>query len=225
VIVISLGGSLIVPDKIDTQLLTKFKQILKKHSRKHKFVVVCGGGSIARKYIQALRTAKKSEYLQNMSGISITRMNARFLTHFFGRDANQGIPHDMKEVKNMLSKNNVVFCGALRYAPDETSDGTAASLAKYLDAEFINLTVVAGLFSANPLHYKNAKFIPEISWTDFNKKAQKIKYTPGQHFVLDQQAAKIIKKEKIKTFILGKNLNHLDNLLSGKKFKGTIIRN
>jgi uridylate kinase len=53
--------------------------------------------------------------------------------------------------------------------------------------------------------------------------ANKIKYHPGQHFVLDQKAAKLIKKEKIKTYILGKNLRNLDSLLNSKKFVGTSI--
>ena len=54
--------------------------------------------------------------------------------------------------------------------------------------------------------------------------ANKLKYQPGQHFVLDQTAAEIIMKNKIKTSIIGKNLKNLNNILKGKKFKGTIIQ-
>ena len=122
VIVISLGGSLIVPDEIDYAFLEKFKTVIQKNSRKYKFVVVCGGGSIARKYISALRQTGKSDYLQCMAGIAVTRLNARFMTYFFGKDANEGIPHDMNHVKNLLKKNDVVLCGALRYNAKETSD-------------------------------------------------------------------------------------------------------
>ncbi len=223
VVVLSLGGSLIVPDEIDISLLKKFKEIIKKHKKNYKFVIVCGGGSIARKYIKALRESGKSNYLQSMSGIAVTRLNARFMTYFFGKDASQGIPHDMEQVKNLLKKNNIVFCGALRYADKETSDGTAAKLARYFKCEFINLTLVSGLYTANPSTHKNARFIPKISWREFLKKAEAIKYQPGQHFVLDQHAAEIINKYKITTYIIGKELRNLDNLLAGKKFEGTII--
>ncbi len=48
-------------------------------------------------------------------------------------------------------------------------------------------------------------------------------FKPGQHFVLDQTAARIILKSKIATYILGKDLTQLDNLLNHKKFKGTVI--
>lgn len=222
-IVISLGGSLIVPDQIDVKFLKKFHQVIKKHQNKYKFIIVCGGGSIAREYIKALREIGRPDYLQSLVGISITRVNARFMTYFFGRDASNGIPHNMQEVKNLLTKNDVVFCGALRYAEKETSDATSAKLARFLGTDFINLTLVPGLYTKNPMEYKDAKFIPKISWLEFYKKAKKIEYKPGQHFVLDQHASEIIKDYKIRTYILGKNLKNLDNLLSGKKFNGTII--
>lgn len=222
-VVISLGGSLIIPDEVDVSLLTEFKKILEKHKKDYKFVVVCGGGSVARKYINALRKIGRSDFLQSNVGISVTRLNARFMTYFFGKDANKGIPHDIKEVESMLKRNDIIFCGALRYAPNQTSDSVAAKIAKHLNSFFINLTNVSGLYTKNPKEFKDAKFIPEISWHDFWKRANAIKYKPGQHFVLDQNASEIIMQYKIKTYILGDNLKHLDNLLSGKEFKGTKI--
>lgn len=222
-VVISLGGSLIIPDEIDTDFLSKFKRILDKHKRNWKFVVVCGGGSVARKYIKSLREINRSDYLQSMVGIAVTRLNARFMTYFFGKDANKGIPHDIKQVKGMLNKNDIIFCGALRYAPNQTSDSTAATIANHIKSQFINMTNVPGLYTKNPKEFKNAKFIPRISWQAFSKRANAIKYKPGQHFVLDQHAAEIIMHNKIKTYILGQNLKNLDNLLSGKRFIGTTI--
>jgi len=223
VIVISLGGSLIIPDKVDVGFLKKFKQIINKNTSKYQFVIVCGGGSVARKYIYALKEINSNEKIQSMSGISATRMNARFMTYFFGKDANEGIPHDMKQVKNLLRKNKIVFCGALRYEPKQTSDATSAQLANYFKTDFINLTNVSGLHDKNPKKFKDAKFIPEISWKDFDKMANKEKFHPGQHFILDQTASEIILKNKIPTYILGQDARQLDNLLNNKPFKGTII--
>jgi len=106
-IVISLGGSLIVPEDIETNFLKKFRGIIKKHEKDYRFVIVCGGGSIARKYISSLRDIGKPEIFQSLIGISITRLNARFMTYFFGKDASEGVPHDMKQVKNLLLKNKI----------------------------------------------------------------------------------------------------------------------
>jgi len=223
VVVISFGGSLLVPEKIDLKLLEKFKKVINKHKARYKFVIVTGGGSIARKYMSALKKENKSRYIQSMAGIAITRLNALFLTYFFGRDANETLPHNMIEAKNLLRKNDIVLCGALRYNTRETTDATAAKLARFFNSDFINLTNVSGLYNKNPLKYKDAKFIPKISWKSFYKLASKRKFKPGQHFVLDQKAAEIIMKYKIKTFILGKDIRQLDKLLSEKKFIGTII--
>ena len=225
VIVISLGGSLIIPNKIDYEFLKKFKKILEKNKRKYKFVVVCGGGKTARTYIQGLEqeNLKKKEYFQSLLGISATRINARLLTYFFGEDANEGIPHDMKQIKGLLRKNNYIFCGALRYAGDQTSDSTSAKLANYFKSSFINLTNIKGLYNKNPKKFRSAEFIPEINHKDFLKMAKKIPFKPGQHFVLDQTAAKVIKKYNITSYILGPDMKQLDKLLNKEHFVGTII--
>ncbi len=223
VVVISLGGSLIIPNEINLEYLRKFREIIKKNTRKYKFVIVCGGGSVARKYIKALAEEKKDYYLQSLAGISVTRLNARFMAYFFGFDPKWGIPHDMKHVKNLLRKKDVVFCGALRYAPNQTSDATSLKLAKYFKTFFINLTNVKGLYDKNPLENKDTKFIPRISIDSFYKMIMKIKYKPGMHAPVDTTAVKIMKKYKIKSYILGDDIKQLDNLLNGRSFIGTII--
>ena len=225
VIVISLGGSLIVPEKVDFKFLKIFVNTLKKHTNKWKFVVVCGGGSIARKYIELLKHEKRaSEKELSLAGIKVTRLNAQILMELFGKKyANDKLPMDMKDVKNDLHKNSIVICGALRYAPNSTSDGTSAKLANFLGSEFINMTNVKGLFTANPFTNKSAKFVPYESWAKFDKRANAIKYHSGQHFVLDQKAATMIRKDKIKTYIIDANTKNITKILQGKKFTGTLI--
>jgi len=225
VIVLSLGGSLIIPNEVNTKYLKEFKKVILKNTKKYKFVVVCGGGSVARKYISALREIRINDKLQSFSGISATRMNARFMNYFFNQNPERGIPHTMKLLKEYVNKQDITFCGALEYKPNQTSDSTSAEIARQLKTDFINLTDVSGLYTKNPKEFKDAKFIPEISWKDFNNIANKLKFKPGQHFVLDQTAAKRIMENKIKTYILGEDMKQLDNLLNKKKFKGTTIFN
>ncbi|MDP2672182.1 MAG: UMP kinase [Nanoarchaeota archaeon] len=222
VIVLSLGGSQIIPDNVNVKYLKEFKKVILKNKKDYKFIVVCGGGSLARKYISAIKGENLNLRFQSLSGISATRTNARFMNYFFGIDPEQGIPHTMDAVKNYIKKMDIIFCGALEYKPDQTSDSTAAEIAKQFKAEFVNLTNVKGLHDKNPKEFKDAKFIPKISWADFNKLANKIKFQPGQHFVLDQTAAKMILKNKTPTYII-ESPKELDNLLNGKKFIGTEI--
>ena len=224
IIVISLGGSLIVPKHIDTLWINKFKEKITKLTKKYKFVIVCGGGFVAREYITILKNEHKTQKQQSMAGISVTRMNARIMMQIFGDIANKELPLNMKHVSNTLQKKDIVFCGALKYAPNQTSDSTAAKLADYLKARFINITNVDGLYTNNPLKDKKAKLIKKISWSDFEKIALSIKYHPGQHFVLDQKASTIIRENKITTYIIGKKISSFRNLLNNKDFIGTIIK-
>jgi len=53
--------------------------------------------------------------------------------------------------------------------------------------------------------------------------ANKIKFSAGQHFVLDQSAAEEIMKHKIKTYIVG-NVRDFEKVISGKEFVGTTIK-
>ncbi len=230
---ISLGGSRIVPNDVDDKFLLEFKKLLDSHKDK-RFVVVCGGGSSARRYISAFRKLGKSLRDQSEEGIAITRFHAGFMARFFGKEANEEVPLNMKKVKSLLLKNRVVFCGGLRWRDNNTSDGNAAQLAGYLECPFINLTNVRGLYDRDPklknarrsaypkLRSSGAKFISKISWKEFLKIARKISFEAGQHFVLDRVAAEEIAKDKTVTYIVG-SLGAMDSVLKGKRFVGTLI--
>lgn len=225
-LVISLGGSLIIPSRlkgIDFNFLTNFKKLIKKHKKKYKFIIVCGGGNLAREYISALEKEKVSSKFKDLAGVSATRTNARFVSYFFNKPLPNGLPSSIKEVTERATKSDLVFSGALKYLPKRTTDSNAAEISKNIGSKFINLTDVDGLYNKNPKKFSKAELIKEISWKDFYTLTKKRKFKPGQHFILDKNAAKIIKDNKIKTYILGKDLKELDNLLNGKNFKGTTI--
>lgn len=224
IVVLSLGGSLIIPNEVDLNFLQEFKKIILRNSKKYKFIIVCGGGSIARKYISALRKAGLNEEFQSFSGISATRMNARFMNYLFGINPELGIPSTTETLKKYIKKHGIIFCGALEYKPEQTSDSTAAELARHFRAVFINLTNVTGLYNKNPLEHKDAKLILRISWREFCRMANKNKYEPGQHFVLDQTAAGIIMRARVPTYILGKDLKQLEAVLRDKNFRGSLIQ-
>ena len=147
------------------------------------------------------------------------------MNYFFDIDPRKGIPHTLEALKTYVKKKDIIFCGALDYKPDQTSDATASEVAKAYKTIFINLTNVEGLFDKNPLKYKSAKLIKNISWKDFDKMASKQKFKPGQHFALDQKASKTILKNKIKTYILGEDPKQIKNVLEEKCFIGSLIAN
>ena len=136
ILIFSLGGSVIVPDRIDYAFLEKFKKLILKLARKKKIVICTGGGKTARNYINALGKAEVSNLNKDITGIAATRLNAVLVSSFLINNA--VIPTTLVGVKEMLRKRKIVICGGLK--PGITTDGTTAAIARYLNAKFfINL--------------------------------------------------------------------------------------
>lgn len=225
IIVVSVGGSIIVPDKVDYNFLVSLRKAVETIAKKSKIVICTGGGSTAREYITALRKAGADNHTQDIAGIDATRLNARLVASFISAGkkikANAEIPKTLEDIKALLERNVCVVCGGL--GPGKTSDGTTAEIARFLRAEAMyNLTNVKGLFDKDPGVNKKAKFISNISREDFRKVMAMVHETPGQHFVLDSYAEKIAREAKIRVVIL-KGMNNLLKAVEGKRFVGTII--
>lgn len=217
VIVMSVGGSVIVPDKVHHKFLKELKEIVAKDKRK--FVIVTGGGKTARDYIEALRLEGISEYKQNIVGIASTRLNATLLAEFFAK-YNLEIPRSIADVKKLLKHHKVVLTGGFRAGT--TSDGTAAAIAEAVGSKlFINMTNVPGLYTKDPKK-PGARLIPSITYDKFNKFFNKIEEKPGMHFVLDRLAAKTCQRSKITVVIL-KGIKNLKMCLEDKRFTGTVV--
>ncbi|MBU2639998.1 MAG: hypothetical protein KKG75_04835, partial [Nanoarchaeota archaeon] len=166
----------------------------------------------------ALRKEKVDEKILSLIGFKVTKINGLFLGNFLGVK----FAENLSDVKKYIKTNNLVVCGALKFNPNSTTDSTSSKVARAINADvFVNITNVKGLFNKDP-KLKGAKFIPEISFKDFKKKANKLKYKAGQHFVLDQRSSKIIGKYKIKTVII-KDIENLVKIINGEKFIGTTI--
>ncbi|MCQ2085387.1 MAG: UMP kinase, partial [archaeon] len=76
IVVISIGGSILIPDQNDSVYIGKLAEMLKKASEKVRVCVVCGGGKIARYYTVTGRELGGTEYQLDMLGIGCTRLNA-----------------------------------------------------------------------------------------------------------------------------------------------------
>ncbi|MBU2638652.1 MAG: UMP kinase [Nanoarchaeota archaeon] len=224
VIVVSVGGSIIVPDKVDYGFLVSLKKAAYEITRKHNMVICTGGGYTAREYISILKKVKADNKTLDMVGIDATRLNARLVASFLSANnikCNKEIPKTLEEVKALLNKNNCVVCGGL--GPGKTSDGTTAEIAAYLNAGAVyNMTNVKGLYDKDPRKHKDARFIAKISHEEFHKMMSKVKERPGQHFVLDSEAERITRKHDMKVIIL-KGADNLRKAVQGKRFIGTVI--
>jgi uridylate kinase len=222
-IVISLGGSIIVPEKIDTGFLKKFKKLIIKHSRKRKIVIVCGGGKTSRKYSKAaMKISKPKNHDLDFIGIRTTKLNAELVRVMFGNHApKEVIENPTKKIK---TKKNIIIASG--WIPGFSSDMDAVLLAKNLKAKnVINLSNISYAYTKDPRKYKDAKKIKQISWKDFQKIVG-TKWKANTSSPFDPEASKKARQLKLTVIVAkGTDLKNLDNILSGKEFKGTIIKN
>jgi len=219
-VVISVGGSIIIPGKANLKFLKEFRKLLKKFTEEgYKFGIVCGGGSTARKYVRS--GVGMSDFEKDTLGIMATRMNARLMSYNLGEMAGEEIFEDTTKMSKKFGKKIVVSGGT---TPGHTTDLVASELASKVDADLvINLTNVKGVYDRDPRKFKNAKMFKEISWDEFFRKF-KLEYTPGMNFVFDPVACKLCRKKKISVAVLkGTNLKNLENFLRDRKWAGTLI--
>src|SRR6266511_2102528 len=88
-VVISLGGSVLVPGDDDARYLRTLAALLRDVSSRVKLFVVTGGGRIARYYIETGRALGIGERTLDEFGIAVTRLNARLLAAALGGRANR----------------------------------------------------------------------------------------------------------------------------------------
>ena len=222
-IILSLGGSLIAPEKIDINFLKKFKKTIEKFVRKnHRFVAVCGGGAIARKF-QKAASGKKRITSRDLDwlGIYATMINANIVKQVFGEMAESKIIQNPTE-KISSNKKLILASG---WKPGWSTDYDAVLLAKNLKAKtVINMSNVDYVYDKDPKKHKDAKKIGNICWKHYRQMVGD-KWTAGLNAPFDPIAAKEAEKSGIKVIVIGKNLGNLEKLLNRKKFNGTVIEN
>lgn len=218
--VLSLGGSLIVPQKIDVAFLRRFRDFILGQKDK-KFIIVCGGGYINKMYNQAARQLSRvSDQELDWIGIKATELNAQLIRTLFSKIAYQNF---IKPIQKIKTQKRVIVCGG--WKPGWSSDYDAVLLAKNFNAKkVINLTNINYVYDKDPKKYRGARPLEKISWGEYRKIVGS-KWIPRLHTPFDPIAAKLAQRLKLKAVILnGRNLENLGRCLNGKKFKGTIIQ-
>ncbi len=212
---------MIVPGEVDIDFLLKFVKIVEKFIKKnYRFVIVCGGGSIARKYQVALRKSiGNNQKALDWIGIEATILNAALLKLLFRHHSEKFIVSN-PTTKIISSKKIIIASG---WKPGWSTDYDAVLLAKQFKADkVINMSNVDYVYDKDPRKNKSAKRIKNVCWSHYRKIIGS-KWKAGLNAPFDPVAAKEAEKLKLNVFIIGKNLKNFENLVNGKKFRGTFI--
>ena len=223
---ISVGGSLVVPDGIDTNFVQRFHACIAARVREgYSFILVVGGGKTARNYIDAASAVHAIEDDdQDWLGIHATRMNAHFLRTIFREWAHPKIntnPHDLEDFYQ--AKEPILVAGGWR--PGFSTDYIATVLAKYLDfTTILNLSNTDGVYDADPRKNPEAKRFDRLNWQEFRALVGDT-WSPGMNAPFDPVASKLAEEEGFAVVVMnGSDIDNLERYFLGKDFVGTTIR-
>ena len=221
-VIISLGGSIVVQNKINTEFLKKFKQLILKHLTTKKFFIIVGGGKTAREYANAaFEVSSVDDEDRDWLGIHATRLNAHLLRTIFKSHAYSKVIKNPTEKIN-FSKPVTIAAG---WKPGCSTDYDAVLIAKNCGAKtIINITNTDFVYNKDPRKFPDAKPIKSINWKAFRKLVGN-KWSPGLNSPFDPVASKLSEKLNLKVIITGPGIENLENILQNKLFKGTVIEN
>nr|QQK87153.1 uridylate kinase [Treponema denticola]QQK87154.1 uridylate kinase [Treponema denticola] len=229
VTVLSVGGSIVAPDKPDFDFLDKFTKTIRNwllQDSSRKIIMVIGGGAPARDYQNAyrkvcdLRKAPAKNDEADWIGIMATRLNAQLVKAVFEDLCPNPVVYDPTTV-DMFGGQILVAAG---WKPGFSTDNDAVVLAERFSGNLVvNLSNIAKVYTDDPKKNPEARPIDSISWEDFIKIVG-TEWVPGKNTPFDPIASQRAQKAGIKVICAaGKDIENLENILNGKDFKGTVI--
>lgn len=224
-IIISVGGSLIIPDGgVDTDFLSKLNFIIRKEvARGKRFMLIAGGGRIARHYQEAGRKVIGNINNEDLDwlGIHATRFNAHLLRTVFQDIANPRIITNYD--KKLFNWEEPVAIGA-GWKPGWSTDYDAVILARDYKAQLIiNLSNINGVYDKDPNKFKDAQLIKKITWEEMEKIIGN-KWSPGFNAPFDPVATPLAKRLGLTVIITtGRDFKNLERIINGESFDGTVV--
>ncbi len=218
---VSLGGSIIIPESNDDVFLTQLSSLLKKLSEKCQIFVVGGGGKIARYYIKTGRKLQASESDLDEMGIAVTRLNARLLQLALGDLAVESIPHTTEEAAALGRRGKGGVMGGT--TPGHTTDCVSACLARDAKADrLVNATSVDGVYSDDPKQVKDAVRYSHLTFEQFQSMMTAGAHGAGRSGVFDPLGCEVLMKIRTPVLVVdGRDL--MSGEPSRKAIRGTIV--
>jgi uridylate kinase len=223
--VISLGGSIIVPDKVDSDFLLAFRATILEYLERNpgnRLILVCGGGAPAREYQRAYRTVipEADADILDCIGIAATRLNAELLKQLFRDFCLEQVITDPTAI-SVFPGRVLVAAG---WKPGFSTDYDAVLLAERFQADtLLNLSNITKVYTGDPKVDPKAEPLDRLSWQEFQKLVGST-WKPGINAPFDPVATERAAQIKLRVIVAGgRNIDNLKKILYDQEFEGTVI--
>ena len=226
-IIISVGGSLIVPNGIDQEFLRQFRACILEEieTTDRRFVLIAGGGRTARNYQSAATTVTPLVAVDlDWLGIHATRLNGHLMRAIFRDVAHPTMITNPDEILDVPDDTRIII--AAGYRPGASTDLRAVQIASLLSAtRVINLSNTDYVYTAAPRTNPEATPIEHMAWKNFRTLIP-AEWSPGLSSPFDPIAAKLAQERDVEVAcISGTRLPSLLSYLSNEPFIGTLLNN
>lgn len=223
-IVISLGGSVVVPDVPNSDFIIRFRELILKWVKDYnkRFFIIIGGGKVCREYQKALIEINNDNPEDlDWIGIYTTQLNAQLVRLSFKGYTPDDIVTD-PSIASSLHNDVVIGAG---WKPGCSTDTDAVLIANEINAKkIINLSNIDYVYDSDPKVNPNAKKIENLSWKEYRSIISS-EWTPGMNSPFDPVASRKAEELGIEVaFMVGTDLDSLEKYLKGEEFVGSTIR-
>jgi uridylate kinase len=221
-IVVRLGGS-VVASPINTDLISKYADIIRSVKQQgHEVVVVVGGGALAREFIGIAKNLHLDMDAQDDIAISCSRLFAQLFQKKLGGVACGKVASTLEEAEQCLHEDKVVVMGGLR--PGLTTDAVAAMVAERVGAELlVKGTDQDGVYDKDPRKHPDAVKQDVLSFGDLERILEHNVHHAGIHQIIDPVAMQVLKRKRLRLIVV--NGYKPENIVAAIKGEnvGTVI--
>ncbi|MDR0791081.1 MAG: UMP kinase [Methanomassiliicoccaceae archaeon] len=221
-VVVSIGGSVLIPGKDDASYIRRLADMLIDVSKDVSLVVICGGGKISRYYVETGRQLGGPVDRLDLMGIGATRLNAELLRIALGNLSYNGIPHTVDGAVSAFSIGKIVVMGGTE--PGHTTDAVAAMVAgKIKCRRIVNATAVDAVYSDDPKKDPNAERFSYLTIKELSNIVC-AEHDAGKSYVFDPLGVKLAMRDRIDILVVdGRDIDELRNAILGNTIKGTTV--
>jgi uridylate kinase len=213
-IIFRIGGS-VVASPVNTDLMNKYVEILKSIKvQGHEIVVVVGGGTLAREFIDIAKNLGLEMPEQDEIAISVSRLFAQLFLKKFEDLACNKVALTLDDAADCLAAGKVVVMGGLK--PGITTDAVAALVAERVGADLlVKGTDQDGIYDKDPRKHVDAMKLDRLSFDDLQNVLSESVHKAGIHQIIDPEAMKVLKRKRVKLIVV--NGFKPDNILAAVK--------